>query len=484
MNLPALFAAGNTVGKVKRIDLKSLTLEQQYLKFPLRELSVFKNRGKELGKVMMRYLCVRLMVLFCFFGASHAADLELVEKNSDTDPVYFVSCKEIAAGNHQEYKNYLASSFDPDSVLASYNTAMAMMSYSPMQKVSEQVGKLTREIAVEMSKTSVSDYKLQLNRLLSQIQTSPTDFFGTTGPVDDLVLVWRSEFVNEWYSEYKIKNTLCGMRKHIEARQSYWSLPDDLAPLKIMAGRQISSSSRGTLGDYLDLAGSISDINNCLSEDRFFSNSQCMEVIFSSDGFVVNLRYFFSDLKDVSRFQVGGKFKAKDCLITKPVTIDTFDLDKAFDSLSPKTLLTGTLLATGYFLNIDPGVAGSGFLAGNAVNDILDGQAAHVDRLKVECNTSSLVLETGNAQDHTKPESALTNNVVFEASEVSEGTGTSKSISDVLNLVNQGALDRETAIGAIQKLIIDVDPSTRAQILSTFVSEGRLSGEELVKLIR
>ena len=341
---------------------------------------------------------------------------------------------------------------------------------------------MSREIAAELANVQDSEYRSQLSYLLNRVRKSPGDFFVTTSVGDDLKIFWSSSFINAWYSEYKIETEECAVRRHSTASQSKWKISDDWSKLKLIAEQTISPASRGVLGDIVEVSGSVSNVVNC-QNDKLYRLKQCVEVTLETEATVVNVTFSSADLAAVPMLQIGAMFESKECLINEPVSFDTYDVDDALSNLSTQTLVGGALLLGGGLLGIDTGVSGQALLSGSVVNDVAAGSAEHVDRLQISCSTTSLnplTLETTNS---LVPDTVNLSGTSGDVSEVSQVTQASKAVSDVLLLVEQGALERAAALIVIKKLVVEFDTSSRTQILATFVADKKLSGDELVQLL-
>lgn len=423
-------------------------------------------------------------ILWCFLPLASLvstayADESATENTANRNPeLYFYSCHQVDAVEPL-HRDVVASSFDPNAVLLNFQDIEPILMNLPAQSMSG-VGNMSREIAAELANVQDTEYRSQLSALLNRVKKSPGDFFGTTNVGDDLQIFWSSSFINAWYSEYKIETEECAVRRHSTASQSNWKLSDDWSKLKLIAEKAASPASRGVLGDIVEVSGSVSNVVNC-QNDQLYRLGQCTEVRLESDIAVVNVKLSTTDLADVPTFQIGAMFESKECLVSEPPSIDTYDAGDAASNMSGQTLLGGALLL-GELMGVSTGVSGVEVLRAGVV-DAAAGSEAHVERLEISCSTMSLnplPLETTSS---LVPDAANSAGISSDVSEVSQVTQASKAVSDVLLLVEQGALERAAALIVIKKLVVEFDTSSRTQILATFVADKKLSGDELVQLL-
>jgi hypothetical protein len=426
------------------------------------------------GRIFSYFLPLSL-----FASQAFADDPGVFDKGGDNPEIYFFSCYNVGEVERPS-RDLVASSFDPNATLMHHHDIELMLMDLPSQS-RNGAGHLLREIAAELSKVESSEYRLQLNSLSSKVRTSPGEFFGAVEYGDDLNVFWQSDFINVWHSEYKIDTEECAVRRHSISSQSKWKLSDDWMKLKLIAETMASPTSRGVVGDILELSGAVSDAVKCDS-DKVYRRNECVEVTLESDIAVVNVALSASDLAAMPALQIGAMFESKECIITAPVSIDTYNFEDAITNMSSQTIIGGTLFV-GELMGIDAGVSGLDMLSSSLVHDTTAGSAAHVERLEINCATQTLVPTASNMDASLGAEDAVRSDTMLEVSREIQDTQVSKSLSDLLLLVDQGALEREVALMGIRKLLVEHNTSSRIQILADFVANKKLSGDELVRLL-
>lgn len=429
---------------------------------------------------MMAKMLWCVLPLTFFASQSFADNPSLGYANTQNPELYFFSCYKVGEVEFLS-RDLIASAYDGTAALLHAEDIEPILEGLAAQS-QNGVGIILREIGSELSKVQDREYISQLNILTNQVRTSPENYFGSLQVNDDLKLFWFSNFVNVWYSPYEIETEECAVRRYDKSTQLQWDISEDWARLKVIADNKVTSSSRGVLGDIVEVSGTVSNVIGC-EQDQIFRLSECMEITLVSELSDVKLTLSALDLEALPKLQIGAMIESAECLITKNVAIDTYNLGDAVSSLSAETVISGALVLGGGLLGVDTGLSGQALLGGRVIGEVAEGLEAHAERLQISCSTTSLNPVSFDNEDRLQPDAEILSGNSVNTSEVTQTMNTSKAISDVLLLVEQGSLERTSAFIVIERMVSELDVRSRTEILIPFVAENKLSGDELVQLL-
>lgn len=419
------------------------------------------------------------VMLACVASEAIANEVAFNHQDVKNSEFYFFSCHDIDSDAYLS-SDFIASPFDPGAVLVRTSEIEPVLEYFSNQ-VNSGVGSMVREIAAELENVRSNEYRSQLNSLLSKLRVAPEDFFSLVSESEELTIFRDSKFVNVWYSDYRIDTEDCAIRDHPISNQLRWTLPDDLLRLKLIAEGEVSPTLRGALGDLVEVSGAVTSVGLCDS-DPSYQQGDCVRVTLETDTAIVNISFFVNGLEIVSTLNTGEIFESDECLITE-LSVDTFGIDDAFSTLQPDTVVRGALFFGGTLLGLDAGVSGMASVSEGILNEFSAGSEAHVERLQVNCSTKSLYPLNVTPTSDVTSEMAHASTTSNELSAENHSSEIAKTISDVLLLVDQGALERPAALLVIKKLIEELDAISRTQLLAAFVIDERVTGDELVVLL-